>query len=287
MGSFVLVLVVCCCGGIDIPRRLVTSHKTELELLPEPLRQNIDTWRSLNSEWEFAYFDDAAQLEFMKRHCDVPRCLEAYELLVSGAARADVFRIAYMLYEGGFWFDSDVKPGRLQAQCDLDGAGDVRLFLVREPKHGHVRYMVIGGHAHPLLRANLYRQIANVLAAKNKAVAAGALVVTGPFTLGKTLCDPFAFASPSRLSNYSIEEEAADIGTHCTRGFFSGVDPGQPVLVPGEHHSWAHTYGTSHLRFRYDVCFGYWHRPGARGLAYQKVLASMNVTHHTHLPARR
>lgn len=297
--STVLVALAWRSSAILIPKRLVTSHKMPLNELPEQLRLNIEKWRVLNRDWDFVYVDDNAQASFMMNNCTIPRCSEAYSMLVSGAARADLFRVAYMHFVGGFWFDADVKPGRLAEYCGLASApATSRLFLIREPKRGHVRFMVIGGHDHPFLKANLYRQIANIYAAKSNTpskphvLPPGALTTTGPFTLGRTLCEPFKFASPAdiilgyNVTVSTLVAEANEIATHCTAGYFSGVDPGESVHVPGERETWARTFGRDALLFRYDVCMGYWHRPSSRGLPYQKVLGAMNVTHHLRLPAR-
>ena len=150
----------------DIPKRLITSHKLPLDETPAALKRNIEEWRTLNPEMEFTYFDDAAQAAWMAARCEAKGCIEAYRKLNSGAGRADLFRVAWLIYEGGWWFDSDLKPGPIAKACDLQSASALDLFAVREPRKGHVRFMVIGGRAHPLLKATLRRQISNIFEAK-------------------------------------------------------------------------------------------------------------------------
>ena len=166
MVTLVLGLLVPVATSQQIPRLLATSHKLPLDQVPPALFDNIQKWRTLNPGFEFHYFDDAEQVAFMRAHCVAPRCVEAYNMLNSGAGKADLFRVAWMYYSGGWWFDADLKPGGLEASCDLDAALDQSLFLLREPKHGHVRFMLMGGRHHPMLLANLYRQIANIFEAK-------------------------------------------------------------------------------------------------------------------------
>mmetsp|Transcript_55013 Transcript_55013/g.75192 ORF Transcript_55013/g.75192 Transcript_55013/m.75192 type:complete len:305 (-) Transcript_55013:257-1171(-) len=283
-------------SDVQIPRVLVTSHKFPLDTLPKGLAGNIELWRSLNLGWGFAYFDNAGQERYMHDTCAVPRCVEAYDISESGAARADLFRVAYLYYTGGFWFDSDVKAGSIDGQCDLPHAYNESLFLIREPKRGHIRYMVMGGSRHPLLLANLYRQINNTIRSKRDIADArangrkvafneGALHITGPFTLGKTLCDPFHFASTQDLGDQvGLEAAAAQISPFCSGGFFDGGSGrgDRPKAI----EPWADSYAPSTpLAFRFDSCQGHWHRPGAKGVNYMADLIAMNLTHHTHMPA--
>ena len=85
----------------DIPKRLITSHKLPLDETPAALKRNIEEWRTLNPEMEFTYFDDAAQAAWMAARCEAKGCIEAYRKLNSGAGRADLFRVAWLIYEGG------------------------------------------------------------------------------------------------------------------------------------------------------------------------------------------
>ena len=121
----------------------------------------------------------------------------------------------------------------------------------------------------------------------------GALHVTGPFILGKTLCDPFRYATVAELfgthaSRDDVAPAAADIRGHCDHvGHFNGrrrqprPDDSDHVTNRDPSADWASTYGAgSPLSFRFDGCKGQWHRPGARMEHYAKALAAMNVTHH-------
>ncbi|KAH8063249.1 protein tyrosine/serine/threonine phosphatase [Aureococcus anophagefferens] len=240
MGSAVallLSLVAVACGG-GIPRLLLTSHALPLADVPDALRSNVEKWRSLNPTFRFEYFDDAAQAAFMASSCAAPRCAEAYGALRSGAGRADLFRVAFLYYRGGWWFDADLKPGDVAASCGLEAAEDLGLFVVREPKHGHVRFMVLGGAGHPLLYATLLTQIANVFEARAlpPAKRPRTLHVTGPFTLGRTLCDPFRHAPMADALERGFDAAAvaavADAAANCDRGAFRGAAPSSAATTP-------------------------------------------------------
>ncbi|KAJ1454598.1 hypothetical protein M885DRAFT_521507 [Pelagophyceae sp. CCMP2097] len=285
-------LAACVLGltASSIPRVLVTSHARPLEELPLPLAANVRLWAGLNPGFALAYFDDDAQRAYMAANCTAPRCAEAYGALGSGAAKADLFRVAFLYHTGGWWFDADLRPGAIETHCDVGAAGGAKLFLVREPKRGHVRFMLVGGVGHPLLLANLRRQISNIL--KSKALPPGkqpgALHVTGPFTLGRTLCSPFAFVAPADLAagvpDAEIVAAAEVLRASCTNDIFDGRGKAER---PAPQANWAETYaGGTALAFRFDGCSGHWHRPGAPRMNYQKVLSAMNVSHHLKIPAR-
>jgi hypothetical protein len=272
----------------DIPKRLITSHKLPLDQVPAALRRNIEEWQNLNPTFAFQYFDDAAQQAWMAERCQVKGCIEAYRKLSSGAGKADLFRVAWLIYEGGWWFDADLKPGPIATACDLETDSQLDLFAVREPKNGHVRFMVIGGMAHPLFHATLKRQISNIFEAKRLPVKKQprTLHVTGPFTLGRTICDPFRHASAADLVGAQNAREghagAKAIAAFCGGAFFNGQGESAGREAKAD---WAGTYGpNTPLAFRFDGCGGHWHRPGAR-MSYAAVLAEMNVTHHLKITA--
>jgi len=288
-----LLLVVTATIAQQIPRLLITSHAKPLDAAPAPLRANIDEWRRLNPTFEFKYFDDAAQIAWMRGNCAADRCLEAYTKLSSGAGKADMFRVALLYYSGGWWFDADLRPGDIAGSCGLQD--DLNLFLVREPKVGHVRFMIMGGHRHPLLLANLHRQIANAIQAKSLPARQQprTLHVTGPFTMGRTICDPFRFVEAGEVvGGADVAAAAADLKAHCHGHFFVGRagwrgrenDGSEPERAEPKG-DWAATYGAgSPLAFRFDSCKGVWHRPGSR-MNYAAVLAAMNVSHHLKITA--
>ena len=148
--------------------------------------------------------------------------------------------------------------------------------------------MVIGGRAHPLLKATLRRQISNIFEAKRlpPKKQPRTLHVTGPFTLGRTICDPFRHAPAAELLGAGHardgHEGARAVKAFCEGPFFTGMN-GEDGRDPKA--DWAGTYAEdTPLAFRFDGCGGHWHRPGAR-MSYAEVLKEMNVTHHLKITA--
>ena len=243
-------------GGI--PRLLVTSHKTPRAALPPRLRENVDAWRRLNPSFAFRYFDDAAQSKFMRVACALPRCLEAYDLLASGAGRADLFRVAWLCYRGGWWVDADLRPGSIADHCDL--AHPEKLLLVAE-RHGMPRFMILAGHRHPLLAKTLETQIGNVFRnhARKPENRRTTLFVTGPSTIARTICD----------------ELGRDLGEHCAKRRFVGFSEVSPLS--------ARAFAGA---FRMDTCSEFWFSPFP-DFDHKRALRRMNLTHYSMLDTAR
>ena len=135
------------------------------------------------------------------------------------------------------------------------------------------------------------RQISNIFEAKRLPPNASkkrtrALYVTGPFTLGRAICDPFRHTTASDLVGAVNTREGLEgakaVAAFCKGPYFTGMAPGDGRDPKAD---WAGTYAErTPLAFRFDGCGGHWHRPGAR-MSYAEVLKEMNVTHHLKITA--
>ena len=65
----------------------------------------IESWK--NSGWEYVFYDDTASENFLSTHFP-PEIREAYDALIPGAFKADLFRYCVLLIHGGVYADMDV-----------------------------------------------------------------------------------------------------------------------------------------------------------------------------------
>ncbi len=70
----------------------------------------------VHSGWEYKFYSDAQAVDFLSIHFP-PEVLEAYNALIPGAFKADLFRYCVLLIHGGFYADIDV-----QLETSLDSA---------------------------------------------------------------------------------------------------------------------------------------------------------------------
>lgn len=107
------------------PARLVPRivHQTWYEAVTPNKYPNmsrlIQSWST--SGWEYRFYDDATAAEFLSQHFP-PHVREAYDALIPGAFKADLFRYCVLLIYGGVYADMDVL---LESNLDHAVAPDV------------------------------------------------------------------------------------------------------------------------------------------------------------------
>ena len=74
----------------------------------------IESWK--RSGWEYKFWDDTSAAEFLSLHFP-PEVRYAYDSILPGAFKADLFRYCVLLIEGGIYADMDVM-----LQTNLDAA---------------------------------------------------------------------------------------------------------------------------------------------------------------------
>ena len=74
----------------------------------------IESWK--RSGWEYKFWDDTSAAEFLSLHFP-PEVREAYDAILPGAFKADLFRYCVLLIEGGIYADMDVM-----LETNLDAA---------------------------------------------------------------------------------------------------------------------------------------------------------------------
>ena len=87
-----------------IPARIIQTDKTrDLSLVAQAASINL---RSLNSNFEYLFFDDEAVAAFIRR--EFPQYREVFEQFPFRIQKYDFFRYLAVFRLGGFYFDTDV-----------------------------------------------------------------------------------------------------------------------------------------------------------------------------------
>lgn len=83
----------------------------------------IESWKQ--SGWEYKFYDDDAISEFLSVHFP-PEVKEAYDAIIPGAFKADLFRYCALLIYGGVYADMDVM---LESNLDATISGDIGFMV--------------------------------------------------------------------------------------------------------------------------------------------------------------
>jgi mannosyltransferase OCH1-like enzyme len=132
-------------GTSAIPRRIAQYWDS-----PEPpaeLAALMQGWREAHPDHEVRRLDDAAARAFLRETCP-PDVLAAYRRAREPAQKADIFRLAWLFAEGGWWLDADDRCLAPLGSVAAPGAG---LVLYQED-YGTVGNNVIGAvPQHPVI----------------------------------------------------------------------------------------------------------------------------------------
>ena len=90
-----------------IPCKIWQTHETND--LPNSSFKNILRLIKNNPEFEYNFFTKEDRFEYLKKHYNRD-VLNAYTNIKSGAGKADIWRLAVILREGGIYIDVDKVP---------------------------------------------------------------------------------------------------------------------------------------------------------------------------------
>jgi mannosyltransferase OCH1-like enzyme len=91
----------------EIPRKVFQTWKTHD--MPEKMKANRDRMIELNPEFEYILMDDKQCRDFIKENFDY-KTLNAYDSLVPGAYKADLWRYCVLYKYGGIYLDIKLRP---------------------------------------------------------------------------------------------------------------------------------------------------------------------------------
>jgi len=157
-----------------IPLNIFQTYHT-LDL-PVHMKQNIEELQKKNPEFTYQLFDDAMCRDFIQNHFDKP-VLHAFDSLIPGAYKADLWRYCVLYIHGGIYIDIKLKSvnnfklielldKEYYVKDRLSGGqnGIYQAFMVNLPKN-------------PLLLKCIQQIVQNV---KHKYYGRNPLSITGP-----------------------------------------------------------------------------------------------------------
>lgn len=163
-----------------IPRRIIqTNEKIEI---PEKMALASKTLIDTNPGWEYIYFTDYEARKFIEtnyhENSKIQGVLEAYDKLIPGAYKADLFRYVYLYVMGGVYVDMGMV-----ALAPLDNLIlDTDTFISPEDNGINRIYnaFIAVCPGHPIIKKAIEMSVENI---KQSNYTTNPLGITGPLLL--------------------------------------------------------------------------------------------------------
>ena len=156
-------------------KTLFTSYKCDIN--DEIIQSILKKWQHLNPNYTIKYFSDKDIDLFFSE----TKYYNTFKLMRNGVARADFFRICYINKYGGYWFDLDLEPTKL----DIPQYGNVHLF---DLGYNNISYMFIGGSPNQKLFSDVISQVNKNILDNVLQKKAHVMDITGPRIIQNIIC---------------------------------------------------------------------------------------------------
>jgi hypothetical protein len=116
-----------------IPKVIHQTWKdTKLTGLKKEIIENTRKWGNHNPDWEYKLYGNIECVAYLDKHFPSEKYAWAFEQIVPGAFKADLFRYALLYNEGGVYLDIDTAPLNFSLDEMLEIAGSPDFLSVRE-----------------------------------------------------------------------------------------------------------------------------------------------------------
>jgi mannosyltransferase OCH1-like enzyme len=141
--------------------------------------QTCMTIKNMNPEYEYAFYDDQQCRAYIQQHYP-PEYLHAYDSVIPGAYKADIFRYLLLYREGGIYMDC--KSSTIVPLRDFIPRNATFAVFRDRPTGALLNSFMAVTPNHPIVKRVIELTMDNV---KNKRYNNNSLDITGPQTLGR------------------------------------------------------------------------------------------------------
>jgi len=163
-----------------IPQIIIQTNRSRQ--VPKGMADTMHANLDLNPDYGFIYYEDHQQLPFIRSHFPLA-VAEAYEALIPGAYKADLFRYCVLYIRGGVYIDSAMKL-ELPFSEVLRNNDTFVSPLDRSPDQSSSIFNAFMATVprHPIVARAIDISVYNI---KNRLYTHNPLGITGPLALGK------------------------------------------------------------------------------------------------------
>lgn len=171
-----------------IPKRIYQTQ--EFEYIPPGMREVMQSILDLNSDFGYKYYSDQRARTFIIKHMDA-RTVQAFDSLIPGAYRADLFRYILLYIKGGVYIDSSMVGA--QPLTKLIEPEDVFIAPLDYPtfddqgyRKGIYNAFIASQPRHPILRQTLDLVLDRI---QKQDIGTQSLYMTGPLAMGTVFAE--------------------------------------------------------------------------------------------------
>lgn len=168
-----------------IPKKIIQTWETKS--FSKEFQQIMNSWKIYNPNYEYILFDKKEREDFIKKYFDQD-ILEAYQNIIPGAYKSDLFRYCYLYVNGGVYADIDsLCLGSLDKlmlpNINLVVAIDLNMNDI-DGKHNIVNGFICARPKHKVFLTCITVIVERV---KNNIIPQSKLAFTGPGVFGQAI----------------------------------------------------------------------------------------------------
>ena len=174
--------MLCCHRSVEkfsdskrIPKIVFITSKFGIDELPQQFKDNFRRIEEQNPEYTIQYYDDEQIRRFIQEHH--PYALDAYDALIPGAYKADLWRVLILYTYGGIYIDAGHQFTVPISDILQDSDEFVSVFEVYDL--GIHNSFICAYPQHPILKRTIDMILDNI---KNRRYGENTTDITGPTT---------------------------------------------------------------------------------------------------------
>lgn len=192
-----------------IPNNIFQNHKRRM--VPAGMANAIRKIQDHGSNYSYTFYDDETSRQYIAKHH--PSALEAFDTLIPGAYKSDLFRIIRLYVEGGVYFDAPFSPYDSTLKLDQLLKPTDTFVSANDRGHGLYNAFMASVPKHPILKVGIDSILNNV---QMRNYTSDMLGVTGPHL-------------------YNVVFSKLQLGACCSGIFKNGIrffeHPGKKILL--------------------------------------------------------
>lgn len=193
-------------------------HQTfQTRLIPQHISEAIHSWLDRNPTYDYYYYDDNDQRNFIKKNFNND-VLRAYDKLIPGAYKADLWRYCVIYIVGGVYIDVKMGPHvTLDKIIDID----TDLVIVNDTHNGTLYNAFFAASPyHPAILKCINVATERIL---NEEYGNHILYPTGPMAMGYAILPLYGYIDHAPNGKHTTSSGIIQVYSHITKNGWTNI----------------------------------------------------------------